>query len=168
MTNFSTVSSFTSLNSTHNDALYDEYCDYQTLTDDEIGQQAWEEAKMIVDGTVDAVEVFHYRADILWWHLAQMLIPETSAKRFQHLTKVAELVLILPHSNAGEERLFSMVRKNKTDERSRMKLDGTLSNLLRMKLQYPEGTVPCYQWKPDAELLKKSKSSAKEYEEHKK
>ena len=32
-------------------------------------------------------------------------------------------------SNAVEERLFSMVRKNKTDSKSSLRLDGTLSNL---------------------------------------
>ena len=53
-----------------------------------------------------------------------------------------ELVVVLPHSNAGEERLFSMVRKNKTDSRSAFKLEGTLSTLLAMKLQYPEDTSP--------------------------
>jgi hypothetical protein len=45
-------------------------------------------------------------------------------KHFLYLSKVAELVLILPHSNAGD----SMVRMNKTDSRYSLKLDGTLSN----------------------------------------
>ena len=32
------------------DELYDEFVDYQTLTDDSIGERAWEEAK-VVDGS---------------------------------------------------------------------------------------------------------------------
>ena len=123
------------------------------MTDDEIGKKAWSEAK-VVDGSVGGEEISHYRMDVLWWYISDMVVPGTNKKDFCHLLKVAELVLILPHSNAGEERLFSMVRKNKTDSRSSMKLDGTLSNLLSMKLQYPETTIPCHKWSPDEELLK--------------
>lgn len=60
-----------------------------------------------------------------------MVIPESSARRFRYLVNVAELVLVLPHSNAGEERLFSMVRKNKTDSRSALKLDGPFPTYLQ-------------------------------------
>ena len=82
-------------------------------------------------------ELVHYRVDILWWNIGHMVIPESSAKRFCHLLKVAELVLVLPHSNAMEEWLFSMVHKNRTDSRSSLRLDGTLSNLLAMKVAIP-------------------------------
>ena len=64
---------------------------------------------------------------------------------------------------AGEERLFSMVRKNKTDSRSSLKLEGTLSNLLAMKLQYPEDTSPCFKFNPDENLISAAKKAAKEY-----
>ena len=103
------------------------------LTDEEIDHHAWNEAKFI-DGYVGGRELFHYKVDILWWNIGHMVIPESSAKRFCHLLKVAELVLILPHSNVVEERLFSMVHKNKTDSRSSHRFDGILSNLLAMKL----------------------------------
>ena len=33
------------------DRLYDEFCDYKTLTDEEIGSHAWNEAK-VIDGSV--------------------------------------------------------------------------------------------------------------------
>lgn len=35
---------------------------------------------------------------------------------FCHFLKLAELVLTLPNSNAEKERLFSVVRKNKTKQ----------------------------------------------------
>ena len=61
-----------------------------------------------------------------------------------------------------------MVRKNETNSRSSMKLDGTLSNLLSMKLHYPETTTPCQKWNPEKELLKNSKKEARVYNlEHK-
>jgi hypothetical protein len=97
-----------------------------------------------------------------------MVVPGCSKKRFCYLAKVAEPVLILHHSIAGEERLFSMVRKNKTDSRSSLKLDGTLSNLMSMKLHYPETTTPSHKWNPEEELLKNTKKATSVYNrEHK-
>ena len=123
------------------------------MTDDSIhSKDAFKEAKV-----VDDKEIFHYRIDILWWHLSNMLVHGTSTGRYRNLSKVAEVVLVLPHSNAGKERLFSTVhvRKNKTEARASLKLNGTLSNLLAMKCQYPEATVPRLKWKPDKRLKKK-------------
>lgn len=81
---------------------------------------------------------------------------------------MAEIVIVLPRSNAGEKRVFSMVRKNKRDSRSSLRIAGTLSNLVAMKLQYPEATVPCCKWNPDEALLSNSKKAAKAYnDEHK-
>ena len=61
-----------------------------------------------------------------------------------------------------------MVRKNKTDSRSSLGLDGTLSNLLAMKLQYPDAITPCFEWNPDKALLSNSKKATTTYnQEHK-
>ena len=144
------------------DDVFDEFSDYQTMTDECIGEDVFEEAK-VIDGEQDGESMFHYRMDVLWWHITNQNIPGTASKRFPHLAKVAELVLVLPHSNAGEERLFSIVRKNKTESRASLKLDGTLSNLLAMKLQYPEQVVPCFKWVPDDRLLDSSKKAAALY-----
>ena len=115
----------------------------------------------MIDGEEDGEVLFHYRVDVLWSHIAQLVIPGTTAKRFKHLPKVARLVLVLPHSNAGEERLFK--GKNKTESRASMKLKGTPSSLLAMKLQYPEQTVPCHMWSPTKELLDTFKKAATAY-----
>lgn len=149
------------LNTVNIDEMYDKFCDYRSLTDEDIGVIAGNEAN-VVDGLVNDQEIFHHRVDILWWYLSQMVIPESSAIRCCHLQKVAELVIVLPHSNAGEERLFSMVHKNKTDSRASLKLEGTLSNLLAMKLQYPEDTSPCFKFNPDENLISSVKKAAKE------
>ena len=50
--------------------------------------------------------------DVLWWYIASLDLPGTASKRFKHSPKVAELVLVSPHGNAGEERFLSIVRKN--------------------------------------------------------
>ena len=56
------------------DELHDEFCDYQILNDGDIGDNAWNDAK-VIDGFVDGVEVYHYRVDILWWYIAHMVTP---------------------------------------------------------------------------------------------
>ena len=76
--------------------------------------------------------------EILWWHLSNLTMPNSSAKRFKCLSKLAEIDLVLLYSNAEPEGLFNVVRKNKTDSRSSQKLDGTLSSILAMNSKYPE------------------------------
>jgi len=42
-------------------------------------------------------------------------------------------VLVLPHRNAHEERVFSLIRKNKTTFRPFLQMDDTLASLLTIK-----------------------------------
>lgn len=93
------------------DDVFDDFSAYQTMTDQCISEDAFEEAK-VIDGEQDGEVLFHYRMDVLWLHITNQNIPGTATKRFPHLAKVAELILVLPHSYAGEERLFSIVTKN--------------------------------------------------------
>ena len=158
LNNFKSVSSISGIDTAAIDELYDKFCDYKIISDNEIESVAWTEAK-VVDGLVDGEEVYHYRVDVLWWYINAMAVPGSSKKCFGNLVKVAELVLV------GEERLFSMVRKNKTDSRSL--LHGTLSSLLAMKLQYPESVIPCHKWVPSEDLLQNSKKATMIYnDEH--
>ena len=151
------------------DNLYEEFVDFRTLSDNDIGQTAWTEAKVIDGEDEDGNTLLHYRVDVLSYHIAQLKVPETSLRRFKYLPLLAEIVLVIPHSNAGQERLFSVVRKNKTDSRSSLKLDGSLSSILAMKCHNPEAVTPCYKWRPDEDLLQKSKKATKVYnDKHKK
>ena len=59
------------------------------------------------------------------------------------LSKIALCVLVVPHSSAEEERIFSMIRKNKTDFRSRLHLDGSLNSVMRIKMSFPESLTAC-------------------------
>ena len=70
------------------------------------------------------------------------------------------LVLIIPHSNAEEERVFSMVRKNKTAFRPALDPKGTLSSILTIKLAHTEAA---HQFEPNKELLKTAKSATRVY-----
>ena len=143
------------------DDLYEEFTDYQTLCGDDFNDKASEDAKVSegLKDDIDGKKLFHYRMDVLWYYIANMNIPGSNAKRFKLLPKVAEIVLIIPLSNAELERLCSIVRKKKSLERSSMKL-GTLSSILSTKTMYPESSVPCYLWKPSDDILKTSKGAA--------
>ena len=85
----------------------------------------------------------YYRVDILWGYINQM--KDCIGKhRFDILFKVFKLVLVLPHSNASEERVFSIVLKNKTIFRASMGFN-TFGSILTVKLVNPNAT----KFKPD-------------------
>ena len=54
-------------------------------------------------------------------------------------------------------------RKNKTDMRSLLNLDGTLSSILTTKTNNPESSNLCYKWRPDKDSLDLSKKATITY-----
>ena len=63
-----------------------------------------------------------------------------------NLSDVALIFLTVPLANAAEERVFSIILKNKTEFRSR--LDVTLLNTtVVVKMRNSESLLPCYRWK---------------------
>ena len=132
-----------------NDLLFDEFVDYQSMYDDDISADAWsDEADIIV---------------LMSWrhYIAKIILPGTCSK----ISQVASLVLVLPHSNAGLEQLFSVVRKTKTDMRSSLKLNRTLSSILTTETYNPESLNFCYKGRPDKDLLDLSKKTTIPYEQ---
>ena len=63
-------------------------------------------------------------------------------------------VSVVSQSNAGEERIFSMVRKNTTVFRSRLQLDGSLNSIVRTKMSIQESLPACHKWKASSSLFK--------------
>lgn len=57
----------------------------------------------------------------------------------------------------GREAVDSMVCENKADSHSPLKLEGTLENLLEIKLHNPEETSPCLKFNPNENLLSSAK-----------
>ena len=92
------------------------------------------------------------RPDAIWNFLASKKSANGCRPRFPNLAKVAKLVLVLPHSNAGEARLFSLVRLNKTSYRSAVSLDGTLSSIMTVKTHLSDSST---KFDPPKELLEK-------------
>ena len=119
------------------DELEEEFITYQAIADKEIPGYVWEEALVRSDNYKS-----YHRMDVIWAH-PRAILP--------NLTDLALTVLTVPHSNAAEERVFSIIRKNKTEFRCR--LDVTLLNaIMVVKLSNPESLLPCYRWKPTKSL----------------
>ena len=80
-------------------------------------------------------------------------------EKLPNLSKVALAVLTIPHSNAGEERGFSIIRKNKTDFRFNLDLRRSLSSIMTIKMNKPANLLPCHRFKPSNKPANKMQSS---------
>ena len=54
-----------------------------------------------------------YHVDVLWIYLKDVKKPGTRESEFDLLFKVAEVIMTIPHSNAGEERIFHSLTRTK-------------------------------------------------------
>ena len=145
-----------------NDLLFDdEFINYQSICDDD----TWAEAEVVDGKDENENKIVHYRFDVLLHYIVKIIVPGACNKRFKLLSQVASLVLVLPHSNAGLEQLFSVVRKTKTDMRSSLKLNRTLSSILTTETYNPESLNFCYKGRPDKDLLDLSKKTTIPYEQ---
>ena len=129
------------LPSEHADEVYDEFRLYQSLP--------------AIPPEIDTSQLYedeertHIRADLLW-HRLEHLRDVNGKLKFGLLANVAKLVLILPHSNADEEQVFSMVRKNKTAFCANLSLDTTLPSILHCKVNC-FSHIKCYEYHPPPE-----------------
>ena len=90
--------------------LSEEVTEFQLLSDENIPQHVWDDALVKSDENGDGG---YYRQDVLWQYLSTLKSSD-GRQMFKRLSKIAMLVLVIPHSNASEERVFSMVRKKNT------------------------------------------------------
>ena len=142
------------------DKVCEEFLDYQAMSRDEVPQDVWDEALCHEDGE-GSTKVTYHGMDRIWGHIADMTLPGMDTARFARLAEVAKLVLTMPHSNTGEERVFSVIRKIRRDDRAKLQLEGTLSSF---KLNLPESkTQPCYTFQPSKALLQKAKKATSYY-----
>ena len=135
------------------DQVFDEFVGFQLLEDGDIPQSVWESATELLEENSPKDQAF-VRMDVIWAFLSSMKAGDGYSLKFPHLSRIARLVLVLPHSNAGEEHVFSLIRLNKTPYRSSLGLDSTLSSILTVKLHNPE---PCYKFETYSDMLSKSK-----------
>ena len=152
------------LNFTETDVeeLHEQFCDFKVFSEKELPSNALDEA--LIKSEDDKV-IKEYRLDVIWYYL-QTLKSALGSPRFNLLFKVAVIVLVTPHSNAGIERVFSLVNKNKSEgsDRNRLSIEGSLSSILAVKLARPEIYEHCcYKYNPSKDLLSKAKKATNVY-----
>ena len=96
--------------------LFVQFTQFQTVQDSSIPIHIWNDAKVQKKDS-DRGTVEYHRMDILWAYLDSVKDAVTGQPAYSVLAKVAKLVLTLPHSNADEERVFSLIGQNRTDFR---------------------------------------------------
>ena len=88
-----------------------------------------------------------------YWHKISQILDSDGKICYPLLTKLAKVVLIIPHGNADVERIFSHMGLNKTRVCNSLG-DDTLTSLLRMQFNVKES---CYGFKPTSRMLEKCK-----------
>ena len=115
--------------------------------------------KSMPDNQLPSVDASSAAAlDHFWQDMGDFIQPgDIQQKRFPHLSHLCKVLLVLPHSTADPERLFSMVRKIETDHRGSL-LPSTVASLLSVKLNPDE---ECYNSSKlfTPSLLKSAKSA---------
>jgi hypothetical protein len=142
--------------------LFLEFTEFQTLKNDFFPKHVLDEATVaesVTNTDTNGSPIVYHRLDILWGFVATYK-DATGMFVFPRLSVVAKLVLCLPHSNADEERVFSLVKHNKTPVRNSLSLDGTLSSILTVKMNSSE---PCYKFEPPTDVVLKSRNVTSEY-----
>ena len=79
------------------------------------------------------------------------------------LSQNSMAVLAIPHSNAGDEKNFSIINKSKTEFRSCLELRRSLNSVMIVKSAISESLVACNEWKLTLDLLKICKSAKSYY-----
>ena len=79
--------------------------DYQLSVEENIPQSVWESAKESLEVNLEDKQVF-IQMNVIWAFLSLMMTSDRCSLRFPNLSRVARLILVLPHSNAGEEQVF--------------------------------------------------------------
>ena len=98
------------------------------------------------------------RVDQAWHFISKIISPATGLPKYPTMSKIARLIVVMYHSNADCERIFSLVNKNKTEFRSLLSTN-MLGNLMTRRMDLMSSGTPCYSVKYSQELLAKAKSA---------
>ena len=144
------------------DQLWDEFTSYQLLQKSDVPSDIWEKATIYPEPEHSCSKSSLYAMDTIWAYLATMMSNVDGSERFALLTQVAHLVLTIPHSNAAEEPVFSIIRKNKTPFRPNLDSEETLGSIVTTKMALSKD-VPPYKFEPPKDLLVAAKKATREY-----
>ena len=113
----------------------EEFNKYQLLRDSDIPDHVMESCK------TDRGDL---KLDSLWSFVGEMKNDAEKALLFPRFSKVVRLILTILHSNAEKERVFSIVRKNKTCFRPRLDPEETLASIVTVKLAMESESVETF------------------------
>ena len=140
------------------DKLQEEFIQYQLLERSDIPDMIWTQA-LIKEEREGDDKVEYFRMDVIWAYLMGLKNID-GFLTFSLLSQAARVVLVIPHSNAGEECVFSLIKHNKTPGCSSLGINGTLSSMIQIKLA---NTSTCVKWDPPKALLTAAKKATKQY-----
>ena len=110
------------------DDLHREFLDYKSMPEDQLPP---------VDASSPSA------IDHFWSAIASMPAPgDAEQHRFTHLAELCKVLLVLPHSTASPERLFSMIRKIETGHASRKAPPSKSLQLAPCEAQHGPGVLP--------------------------
>lgn len=85
-----------------------------------------------------------------FWKAVALETTGDGDKLYKNLNKFVSTILVLPHSSAAVERIFSVINNNKTKIRNRLSTE-TLNGILHAKRMIRE----CFNFQADTNMLKK-------------
>ena len=91
------------------------------------------------------------RMDTMWADVGD-LESDDGTRQFGKLSEVMLAILTIFHSNADCERIFSQIRKVKSEDKGRMTVE-TLNSILAHKCASIGTGVQCFEYKPPPELI---------------
>ena len=102
------------------------------------------------------------KPDVYWGQLAKIKLPVGADQtlRFPLLSQLVKILLVIPHSNAASERMFSMLRNIDTTHRGDLDQE-TICALMACKVN--STSTCCYDATFDSELLKACKTATRDY-----
>lgn len=111
-------------------------------------------------------DMYHARSSLQYlnqsptcfWHELRGITDGNNKPKFDLLSKFMCDLLVLPHSSAAVERLFSQMNLIKTKKTNRL-LTHTTASRLFAKQAIARQEVPCHEWKPSKSLISDLKSS---------
>ena len=91
------------------DLLHDELVGSMLLQDTDIPKNVWDKATLRENKDDEGAK--RIKMDAIVAHLSSMMTPGSNKLWFPRLSLVLQLIMIIPHSNADEEHVFSLIRK---------------------------------------------------------
>ena len=128
------------------------------IPSDKLDQLELEFLRYQVEESLDRLLTGLTRIDDIWNHIAKMK-DNSGCFKYNLLSKVIKSILVIPHGNADCERIFSLVRKNKTVFRPNLSVD-SLEDLIVEKVNMISSGVKCHQKEFSDKFLHQTKKYA--------